>query len=53
MRNNVPKPPSAASLHTLSKLYVVPVGFVTLPPRFWKSLALFAIAEKWLLHDIG
>ena len=36
MRNYVPKWPSGAPLHTLSKLYDydVPVGFVTPPPYF-------------------
>ena len=33
MRNNFPKRPSGAPLHTLSRLYDVPVGFVT-PPYF-------------------
>ena len=33
MRNYFPKRPSGAPLHTLSKLYDVPVGFVT-PPYF-------------------
>ena len=32
MRNNFPKRPSGAPLHTLSKLYDVPVGFVNPPP---------------------
>ena len=34
MRNHFPKRPSGAPLHTLSKLYDVPVGFVTPPPYF-------------------
>ena len=34
MRNYFPKRPSGAQLHTLSKLYDVPVGFVTPPPYF-------------------
>ena len=34
MRNNFPKRQSGAPLHTLSKLYDVPVGFVTIP-LFW------------------
>ena len=33
MRNYFPKRPSGAPLHTLSKLYDVPVGFVP-PPQF-------------------
>ena len=32
MRNNFPKRPSGAPPHTWSKLYDVPVGFVTPPP---------------------
>ena len=32
MRNYFPKRPSGAPLHTLSKLYDVPIGFVTPPP---------------------
>ena len=39
MRNYFPKRPSGAPLHTLSKLYNVPVGFVTPPPYF----------EAWIL----
>ena len=35
---------SGAPLHTLSKLYDVPVGFVT--------PTLFAVTEGWLLLDI-
>ena len=34
MRNYFPKRPSGAPLHTLSKLYYVPVCFVTPPPYF-------------------
>ena len=34
MRNNFPKRSSSAPIHTLSKLYDVPVGFVT-PPLIW------------------
>ena len=33
MRNYFPKRPSGAPLHTLSKLYDVPVGYVP-PPLF-------------------
>ena len=33
MRNYFPKQPSGAPLHTLSKLYYVPVGFVAPPPK--------------------
>ena len=36
MRNYFPKRPSGAPLHTLSKLYDVPVGFVT-PPRYFEA----------------
>ena len=44
IRNNFPKRPSDASLHTLSKLYNVPVGFVT-PLHLRQCIALFAVAE--------
>ena len=41
-------------LHTFSKLYDVPVGFVSPPPPHLKQcIALFAVAERWLLLDIG
>ena len=40
-----------APLHTLSKLYDVPVGFVT-PPIFRLCIALFAVAKGWLLLNI-
>ena len=39
-------------LHTLSKLYDVPVGFVN-PSILRLCVALFAGAEGWLLFDIG
>ena len=41
MRNYFPKRPSGAPLHTLSKLYDVPVGFVTPPPYFEAEYCLF------------
>ena len=53
MRNYFPKQPSGAPLHTLSKLYDVPVGFVTPPPILRLNIAYFAVAEGWLLLDIG
>ena len=40
-------------LHTLSKLYDVPVGFVNTPSILRQCIALFAVAEGWLLLDIG
>ena len=52
MRNYFPKRPSGAPLYTLSKLYDVPVGFV-LPPILRLNIAYFAVAEGWLLLDIG
>ena len=52
MRNYFPKRPSGAPLHTLSKLYDVPVGFVT-PPTLRLNIAYFAVAEGLLLLDIG
>ena len=48
MRNYFPKRPSGAPLHTLSKLYDVPVGFVTPPPILRLYIAYFAVAEGWL-----
>ena len=41
MRNYFPKRPSGAPLHTLSKLYDVPVGFVTPSPYFEAEYCLF------------
>ena len=41
MRNYFPKRPSGAPLHTLSKLYDVPVGFVLPPPYFEAEYCLF------------
>ena len=41
MRNYFPKRPSGAPLHTLSKLYDVPVGFETPPPYFEAEYCLF------------
>ena len=51
MRNYFPKRPSGATLHTLSKLYDVSVGFV--PPILRLCIVVSAIAEGWLLLDIG
>ena len=53
MRNYFPKRPSGAPLHTLSKLYDVPVGFEPPPPILRLNIAYFAVAEGWLLLDIG
>ena len=47
MSNYFPKQPSGAPLHSLSKLYDVPVGFLS--PLLRLSIALFAVAEGWLL----
>ena len=41
MRNYFTKRPSGAPLHTLSKLYDVPVGFVPPPPYFETEYCLF------------
>ena len=35
------------------ELYYVPVGFVTPPPILRLNIAYFAVAEGWLLLDIG
>ena len=40
----------SAPLHTLSKLYDVPVGSVA--PYFMQCIALFVVAEERLLLDI-
>ena len=54
MRNYFSKRQYGSPLHTLSKLYDVSVGFVTRPPPlFMLCIALFAVAEGWLLLDIG
>ena len=54
MRNYFPKRQSGAPLHTLSKLYDVPVGFEAPPPAILRlNIAYFAVAEGWLLFDIG
>ena len=51
---NFPKRTSGAPLHTLSKLYDVPVGFVTPPPSLLTQfIAIFAVAGGWLLFNIG
>ena len=49
-RNYFPKRPSGAPLHTLSKYYGIPIGFVT--PFLRLCLALFAVAEGWMLLGI-
>ena len=46
MRNYFPERPSGAPLHTLSKLYDVPVGFVTPPPLIWGSVLLYMRSLK-------
>ena len=53
MRNYFPKRTSGAPLHTLSKLYDVPVGVVTPSPLSRQCFAIFAVAEGWLLLGIG
>ena len=46
MRNYFPKRPSGAPLHTLSKLYDVPVGFVTPPPPILRLNIAFLRSPK-------
>ena len=53
MRNNFRRRQAGAPLHTLSKLYDVPVGFVTPSLHLRQCIALFEVAEGWLLLDIG
>ena len=45
--------PSGAQLYTLSKFYDVPVGFVPRPSLLRLCIALFVVAEGWLLIGIG
>ena len=45
MRNYFLKRPSGEPLHTLSKLYDVPVCFVTPTPILRLCIALFVVAE--------
>ena len=47
MRNYFPKRPSGVPLHSLSKLYDVPVGFVT-PPPFFKAVYCFIYGRRRL-----
>ena len=48
-----PKRPSGAPLHALSKLYDVPDVFVFPSFLLRQCIAIFAVAEGWLLLDIG
>ena len=52
MRNYFPKRTSGAPLHTLSKLYDVPVGFVPLP-LFWGSVLLYLRSPKCCCYSIS
>ena len=53
MRNDFPKRPSREPRHTLLILYNNPVGYVTPIPLMRLCIALFAVAERWLMLDIG
>ena len=46
MRNYYPKRPSSAPLHNLSKLYDVPVGFVTTPPPYFEAVYCFICGRR-------
>ena len=46
MSNYFPKRPSGALLHTLSKLYDIPVGFEGPQFNLKQCFALFAVAEE-------
>ena len=51
MRNYFPKRMPDAPLHTLSKLYDVPI--VLNPPTLLRQcIAIFAVTKGWLLLDI-
>ena len=52
-RNYFPKRTSGAPLNTLSKLYDVPVGFVSPPLHLRQCIAIVAVAEGCLLLNIG
>ena len=54
MRNYFQKRPSGAPLLTLSKLYDAHVGCVAPPPfpHLRQRIALFAVAEGWVLLDM-
>ena len=52
MRNYFPKRTSGAPLYNLSKLYDVTVDYVS-PPLLRQCSTIFAVAEGWLLLDIG
>ena len=45
-RNYFPKRPSGAPLHTLSKLYYVPVGFVLPPPPYIEDMYCFICGRR-------
>ena len=45
MRNYFPKRPSGAPLHSLSKFYDVPVGFL-FPLLFWSCVLLYLLSPK-------
>ena len=55
MRNYFPQRPSGAPLHTLSKLYDVPIGFVP-HPLFWGRVLLYLRLPKggccWISDDL-
>ena len=46
IRNYFPKRPWVAPLHTLSKLYDVPVGFVTPPPPYFQTVYCFICGRR-------
>ena len=51
MRNKFPN--AGVPLHTLSKLYDALLVLFSPPPLLSQCLVLFALAEGWLLFDIG
>ena len=53
MRNNFPKREYDAPLHTLYKLYDVPIDLCSLHSHLRQCFALFANVGGWLILDIG
>ena len=51
IRNCFPKRTSGVPLHTLSKLYDVPVGFEASPLHLRQYITLFAVARYLMMSD--
>ena len=53
MRNYFPKRPSGAPLHTLSKLYDVPVGFTKMYLARWITVNVVIFAGGKFRENVG